>query len=100
MPTLSITKTYADGSVLTEADLDNIKDDIETFLNTTKIDQDNIQAGGVDAASLATDSVIAIKIQADAVTTVKILDANVTSAKLASGVGEVDGIILPTQVFS
>ena len=100
MPTLTITKTYADGSVLTEADLDNIKTDVENFLNTTKIDQDNIQTGGVNAASLATDSVETIKIKDLNVTTAKIAANAVTSAKLASGVGESDGIILPTQVFS
>jgi len=100
MPTLTITKTYSDGTVLTEADLDNFKNDVETFLNTTKIDQDNIQTGGVNAASLATDSVETVKIKALNVTTAKLAAASVTSAKLASGVGEVDGIILPTQIFS
>jgi len=100
MPTLTITKTYSDGTVLTEADLDNFKDDVETFLNTTKIDQDNIQTGGVNAASLATDSVETVKIKALNVTTAKLAANSVTSAKLASGIGEADGIILPTQVFS
>jgi len=100
MPTISITKTYSDGTVLTEADLDNFKDDVETFLNTTKIDQDNIQTGGVDAASLATDSVETIKIKDLNVTTAKLANNSVDSTKLASGVGESDGIILPVQVFS
>jgi len=100
MPTLTITKTYSDGTVLTEADLDNIKDDVETFLNVTKIDQDNIQTGGVNAASLATNSVTTIKITDLNVTTAKLANASVTSIKLASGIGESDGVILPVRVFT
>lgn len=52
MPTLSITKTYLDGVVLTEADLDNIRDDITDFFNTTGIDSANIQAGGVAVSDI------------------------------------------------
>lgn len=52
MPTLSITKTYQDGDILLEADLDNIRNDITDFFNTTKIDSDNIQAGGVGASNI------------------------------------------------
>lgn len=47
MPILSITKTYQDGDILTEADLDNIRTSIENFINTTGIASDNIQPGGV-----------------------------------------------------
>lgn len=73
MPTITITKSYADGDVLTESDLDNIRTDVTTFLNTTKIDADNIQDAAISAAKLANN----------AVTTDKILDANVTTAKIA-----------------
>lgn len=52
MPALSITKTYQDGDILTEADLDNIRESIEEFFNTTGIDSDNIQAGGVAASDI------------------------------------------------
>lgn len=52
MPALSITKTYQDGDILTEADLDNIRESIEGFFNTTGIDTDNIQAGGVAASDI------------------------------------------------
>lgn len=51
MPTLTITKTYADGEVLLEADLDAIRSSITTFFNTTKIDDDNIQAAGITRAT-------------------------------------------------
>lgn len=52
MPALSITKTYQDGDILTEADLDNIRESIEEFFNTTGIDSDNIQVGGVAASDI------------------------------------------------
>jgi microcystin-dependent protein len=52
MPVLSITKTYQDGDILTEADLDNIRESVEGFFNTTGIDSDNIQAGGVGVSDI------------------------------------------------
>lgn len=52
MPTFAMTKEWADSTVLLEADLDYIRDDITTFLNTTKLDSDNIQANGVSRANL------------------------------------------------
>lgn len=42
MATLSITKGYSAGQVLTKAALDNIENAVETFLNTTKIGYENI----------------------------------------------------------
>jgi len=83
MPTLTITKSYDDGSVLTEAHLDAIKDSIEAFVNSTKLDSDNIQAGGVSAANLASNSVVAAKIDTGAVETAKLADGAVTTLKIA-----------------
>lgn len=94
MPTLVITKSYADGDILFEADLDNIKDDLENFLNVTKINDDNIQSAGitgstklvdasVSTSKLASASVTTSKIADDAVTTGKIIDSAVTTAKIA-----------------
>lgn len=81
MPILNINKTYADGSVLNESDLDNIKDSIETFVNTTKLDADNLQDSGVTNAKLSANSVSTAKIQNDAVTADKLAsDAVVTSS--------------------
>jgi hypothetical protein len=83
MPTLSITQTYADGDVLFESDLDNIIDDIETFLNVTKIDSANIQDGGIDGSTKLEDaSVTASKIASNAITTAKLNDLAVTTAKI------------------
>lgn len=52
MPTLTITKTYDTGNVLTETDLDNIKDSIETFINVTKLNDDNLQDDGISITKL------------------------------------------------
>lgn len=104
MASLSTTRNYADGEVLVQADLDAFLDDIETFLNTTKLNDDNIQNSGITGSTkllnqsvsesklatgsvttlkLGTDAVTTTKIADDAVTTAKILDANVTTAKIA-----------------
>lgn len=83
MPSLTITKTYADGDTLFEADLDNIKDDLENFLNVTKINDDNIQSAGITGSTKLVDaSVSSAKIASAAVTTSKINDLAVTTAKL------------------
>jgi hypothetical protein len=94
MPTLTITTTYDDTAVLTEAQLDAILDPVETFLNTTKINDDNIQTGGITASTYVADgtvttakilnsNVTTAKLGASSVTTAKITDANVTTAKIA-----------------
>ncbi len=104
MATLSITKDWADGEVLLEADLDNIKEDVETFLNTTQLNDDNLQNAGITASTKLIDgsiptakianlsvttakiddlSITTGKIAANAITTAKITDANITKAKLA-----------------
>lgn len=104
MGQLDVRRTYADGDILLAADLDAFLNDIETFVNVTKLNDDNIQESGITGseklvnasvttgklanASLTTDkyvnlSVTAAKLAADSVTTSKILDANVTTAKLA-----------------
>ena len=83
MGTLSITKTYADTEVLLESDLDNIKDDVEAFINGAHIADANITAQGVGTASLADSAVTTAKINAAAVTTAKIADLGVTQGKIA-----------------
>lgn len=84
MPTLSITKSYDDGTALTESQLDDAFGSVSTFINTTKLDADNLQDGAVTAAKLGASAVTATKIDSDAVTTAKILDLNVTAGKLAA----------------
>lgn len=102
MATLSITKGWANGDILLESDLDAIKTDTETFLNVTKLNDDNIQNSGITAstklidatittAKLANDAVTAAKLADDssvdanrAVTTDHIRDSAVTTAKIAA----------------
>ncbi len=83
MALISVSRTYEDGEILTEADLDAFLDDVEAFLNVTKLNDDNIQDSGINAATKVLNlSVSTSKLAASAVTTSKIADANVTDAKL------------------
>lgn len=82
MPLISLTKTYADGAVLTETNLDDLKDSIETALNTTKLDAVNIQDNTVSTTLIVDAAVTTAKLDASAVTTAKLTDASVTRAKL------------------
>lgn len=84
MPTLTITKQYDDGTVLTETQLDTAFASVTTFVNTTKLDSDNIQDGGLDADTLASSAVTTAKIAAGAVTLAK-LAAEVTAVTLPPG---------------
>lgn len=94
MPVVDVPKPYLDGDDLTESMLDTCFEYLETLLNTTKLDSDNIQSGGIVADNLASASVTEPKIGSsavttnkiadDAITTAKILDANITLAKLAA----------------
>lgn len=84
MPTLVVTRSYSDGVVLTEDMLDDICESIETFNNTTKLDDQNLQDGAITTATIATSAVTAAKIDADAVTTSKIANLAVTRAKMAT----------------
>lgn len=94
MATLTIPKGWADGDILLASDLTAFKTAVETFINTTKLNDDNIQAQGitgstklaaasVNAAKLATNAITTAKIVDEAVTAAKITDLNVTTAKIA-----------------
>ncbi len=86
MPALDARRTYADGSILFESDLDAVVDDIETLLNTTLLDDDNIQDQGITASTKLVDASISSgKIATSAITTAKIADDAVTAAKVADG---------------
>lgn len=94
MATLNIPQNYEDGEVFEKAALDDIADELETFFNTTKINDDNIQTAGITAstkfadssvtsAKFAAEAVTENKLIADSVTTAKIADSSVTNAKFA-----------------
>jgi hypothetical protein len=115
MASIDIRRLYADGEILLASDLDAIVDDVESFLNITKINDDNIQTGGIDAslkladatiitAKIANNAVTTAKINAEAVTTAKIADANVTLAKMATDSVNtsqiVDAAVTPAKLSS
>lgn len=81
MPTLSIPREYTNGAALTEAHIDAICDEVETFFNTTGIDADNIQDASITSALIAASAVTEAKIATSAVTESVINDAAVTNAK-------------------
>jgi hypothetical protein len=86
MPTLTITKNYADGQDLTEAHLDTAFESVETFLNTTKLGSDNLQSSAVIEGTITNGAVTEGKLASSAVTTTKISDASITLAKFAAEV--------------
>lgn len=87
MATLTITRSYNDGEVLLEADLDDICNSVETFLNTTKISDDNIQNSGITASTKLIDgSISTAKIADLAISTAKIAADAITGAKIGDDV--------------
>lgn len=76
MATISTTRSYITGELLLDSDFDAFLNDIETFLNVTKVNDDNIQDSGLAASQKLANATI---------TTVKLLDANVTVDKLDTG---------------
>lgn len=94
MPTLTITKTYVNGNILTQNDLDNAFNSVSTFINTTKLDSNNIQLGGllgtnlangtISIANMGSASVGAPQLASSAVTTAAIGPLAVTNAQRAA----------------
>lgn len=82
MGDLTIPRNYNDAEVLSEQDLDDAFDAIETKANTSKWDADNIADSAISTAKLENLAVTAGKLATDAVTTAKILDSNITTAKI------------------
>jgi hypothetical protein len=87
MASLSVTRSYADGEILLENDLDAFLDDIETFLNSTRINDDNIQDSGITGSSkIVNASITGAKLANGAISTIKIADDSVTKDKIAADV--------------
>lgn len=108
---IAITRSIVDGTVFTAAQNNTQCTDIETFINTTKLTGDNIQAGAITVTELGTGAVTSAKILAgavgtaalasSAVTTAIIADSNVTTAKIADGnVTQAKRVALGQQVSS
>lgn len=97
MPNLSATRTYADNRSPVQSDFDAFIDDIEILVNTIQLDDENFQAGGIDASTkfvnesidpnqIRNNNVTSAKIADGAVNTAAIQDNAVTTAKLANAV--------------
>ena len=85
MSLLSIQKDYKSGDILLEADLDAFIASIETFLNTTKLNNDNIAATSITGSTkLAAASVSSGKLSSNAASSDKIEASAVTLSKLTS----------------
>lgn len=111
MATLTVNRLYSDGEVLTEAQLDRIRVDIETFFNDTQVSDENIQNAGltgssvladgsVTSAKLADNAILSAKLVANAVTTAKFADNAVTSEKVAQNavtLAKTTSLFLPTE---
>lgn len=86
MAQLVVNKTYADGQVLGEINLDNAFDSIENFINVEGLSAENIQDNSITAAELQVNTVTEPILAANAISTNKIQDAAVTLQKLAADV--------------
>lgn len=87
MSEANFTKEWANDAILTEANLDNFKSSIETYVNSQQIDADNIQNGGIETASISDAAITAAKIGAGAVTSSILAGSesvSITEAKFAS----------------
>jgi hypothetical protein len=85
MATLAITRLYAADEVLFELDLDEVRQDIENFVNTIKLNDDNIQDGGITASTKVLDGTITGDvIGSSAIITSKITDGAIDSDALGS----------------
>lgn len=85
MAILTTTRLYQTGELLLDTDFNIFLDDIELFLNSTKVNDDNIQDQGVNAAlKLANATISNNKISDLSVTADKVADTTVTAAQLTS----------------
>ena len=79
MPTLTLSKAYDTGQILDASDLTTWLTEVEVLLNDTKLNDDNIQDGGITGSSkLADSSISSDRLAASAITTAKIADSGIS----------------------
>ena len=125
MATLTLTKNYADATILYESDFNDFLNEIETLFNVTKLNDDNINSASltgttilkpatvttallasnaVTTAKIALNTVVAANINALAVTTAKITDGTLTGSRFSStavtAAKIVDGTLVYPKVVS
>lgn len=83
MPTFTATKTYQNGTILIETDLNNLWNSTSGFFNGTRLDSTNFQAGGLIGSNFADGTIGTPQLVTSAATTAVIADGAVTPAKLS-----------------
>lgn len=86
MPLLTISKTYANGNILTATDLDNAFNSIATLLNTTLLDSLNVQAGGLLGTNLANGTIGNAQLGVGSVGNAQIASSAITGDKLSPSI--------------
>ena len=93
MAQIDVRRLYASNTAPTQGQIDAIVDDAETFVNLTKLNNDNVQDDGITGSTKIDDeSINTAKIQNSCLTAAKITDANVTTAKIADSAVTTDKI--------
>ena len=95
MPTLNIPKNYAALTTPTEAQLDAVKNSIETFFNITKVGADNFSTGSFTSATIADGAITAVQVADISITSTKKSPCNIITSTVASG-GTVSATITTT----
>lgn len=103
MASISIPREFSDGNPLTFAQLSDAFAAVETFLNTTQINDDNIQNSGITGSlKLLNNSVTSQKIANGAISSTQIASAGVLGSNIAAntitGSNLVNGTLSDTQI--
>lgn len=98
MPALTIPNTFSPNTVAVSAEVNANFNAIATLLNSTKLDDDNIQTGGIVSDNLAAASVTKVKLNSDVADNstieldvsngLQLKDSGTTLAKLAAAVAQ------------
>lgn len=82
MSNLNIIRSYTEGNILTEADLDTVKQSVEDFVNVDNITGDVIANGGITASTkLVDESVDSTVVAANILTNTELADNAITTDK-------------------
>lgn len=96
MPQIDVVENFADENILTQAQLHAAFLSIENFLNLTKLDAENIQAGSIDSTLLASESTSTDKIAPNAVLLSKLATEVINRLVPSGAVTAYGGDIIPS----
>lgn len=99
MPALSVVKNYADGTILTQAQLNAAFDSIESWANLTKLDDENIQSGSITTSLIAPDAITTEKINASSVNLSKLATEVINKLVPAGTIHAYGGNVVPSGYF-